>query len=856
MQRVLRLSTNFLAGRRSRTLLIIAAVALSTALVAAVSCAMASLSAGMEWQVASTVGRADVRVREIADQFFDADVLDAVRNRPDIEVAAPRLRAAITLQNRDNLKQLTCAATGVDPALEDRVVVAPLRAGRPVQADDEVVLDAYTADQLEAKVGDSIRVLKTQDAMKVTVVGIAEQRAMQVVYKPGVTMTIATLEHAAGMSGKLSEIAIALKDPLAAEAVSDDLMSDVPDGVVVAPTERSTSNMSNTLRANNFAFLLASLLSYIAAAFIVLTGLTTNVLERQRELAIMRCVGAARGTLALAQLGVGVIIGSLGASIGLPLGVGLAYAMTRVFPDRLPAGLSVSTFGLVTAFLGAIGAGLFGAIWPAVSAARSTPLSAMAPRAIPATRRGVLILGTLGVLGIGIQLAIIGLSTDGQSMFWAYATLGLPAMFVGYFLIGVPLCLLAAWILGPIFSLLLGLPRNLLRRSLARTPFRNGFTAGALMVGLAMMVSIWTNGSALLRDWLSNIEFPDAFVHGWLGLTPDSQRAIERLSFVTETCAITMFKTDDSPFGVQGLRPVKTTFIAFEPDPFFRMTKLHWIDGDPEYAQRRLNEGGAVLVAREFTIARPGMTVGKTITITTNRKQHDFEIVGVVSSPGLDIVGKSTDIGKEQADLSIHCIFGSRGDLKRVFNNEAIHLIQVGVKPESKLNDRAIQAMIHTSLGGKPLLVGSGREMREGILMMGRSSMKVASAVAVAAMIIGCLGVVNIVVAGIDARRHEFGVLRAVGAGRGMLVRLLLGEVFIITTTAGVLGTLMGLQGSWAGIRLHRMLAGLELNLRPPPEPIALGWAMLFVLTLIFVTPIILRVAWRKPRELLGATRG
>ena len=55
-------------------------------------------------------------------------------------------------------------------------------------------------------------------------------------------------------------------------------MSDVPEGVVVAPTERSTSNMSNTLRANNFAFLLASLLSYIAAAFIVLTGLTTNVI--------------------------------------------------------------------------------------------------------------------------------------------------------------------------------------------------------------------------------------------------------------------------------------------------------------------------------------------------------------------------------------------------------------------------------------------------------------------------------------------------------------------------------------------------------------------------------------------------
>lgn len=855
MRRVLRLSTNFLAGRRSRTLLIVAAVALSTALVAAVSCAMASLSAGMEWQVASTVGRADVRVREIADQYFPAEVIDSVRGRPDVELAAPRLRAGVTLQNRKNLNQVTCAATGVDPVLEEKVVLAALREGRNVTADNEVVLDAYTAEQLEAKVGDDLRVLKAE-GMMVTVVGIAEQRALQVVYKPGVSMTIPTLARAADLEGRLSEIAVVLKDPLAAESVCDDLMKDVPEGVVVAPTERSTSNMSHTLRANNFAFLLASMLSYIAAAFIVLTGLTTNVLERQRELAVMRCIGGARATLAQAQLGVGLIIGALGASIGLPLGVFLAYAMVRLFPERLPAGLHASAFGLVTAFLGAVAAGLIGAVWPAINAARASPLAAMVPRAAPATRRGIVLLGLGGLVGIAIQLAIIGLSTDGQFMFWGYATLGLPAMFIGYFLVGVPLCLLMAWLLGPIFSLLLGLPRGLLRRSLARTPFRNGFTAGALMVGLAMMVSIWTNGSALLRDWLSNIEFPDAFVHGWLGLTPDSQRAIERLNFVTETCAITMFKTDDSPFGVNSLRPIKTTFIAFEPDPFFRMTKLHWVDGDPAYAQRRLNEGGAVLIAREFAIARPGMGVGKTVTVNYNRKSFDFEIVGIVSSPGLDLVGKSTDIGKEQSDLSIHCIFGSRGDLKRVFRNEAIHLIQVGVKPESKLNDRAIQAMIHGALGGKPLLVGSGREMRQGILMMGRSSMKIASAVALAAMVIGCLGVVNIVVAGIDARRHEFGVLRAVGAGRGLLARLLIGEVLIITTTAGVLGTLMGLQGSWAGIRLHRMLAGLELSLRPPPEPIALGWAMLFTLTLVFVVPIILRVAWRRPRELLGATRG
>jgi hypothetical protein len=60
-----------------------------------------------------------------------------------------------------------------------------------------------------------------------------------------------------------------------------------------------------------------------------------------------------------------------------------------------------------------------------------------------------------------------------------------------------------------------GLPPTLLGRTVAATPFRHGFTAGAMMAGLALMISIWINGGSVLRDWLAKIEFPDAFVNGF-----------------------------------------------------------------------------------------------------------------------------------------------------------------------------------------------------------------------------------------------------------------------------------------------------------------------------------------------------
>ena len=60
-----RLATSSLSARRSRTGLLVAAVALSSALIAAVACAMASMHEGLRQRIESTVGSADVRIQRV-----------------------------------------------------------------------------------------------------------------------------------------------------------------------------------------------------------------------------------------------------------------------------------------------------------------------------------------------------------------------------------------------------------------------------------------------------------------------------------------------------------------------------------------------------------------------------------------------------------------------------------------------------------------------------------------------------------------------------------------------------------------------------------------------------------------------
>lgn len=861
MRPTLRLSINALAGRCSRTALLVAAVALSTTLIAAVSCALASINAGTMLQVERELGSADVRVKDISDRLMDPEVLQTVRSLAGSATVVPRGRGPIELisvkpgPDGEPLR-VDAIGTGIDPQLEYTIRRPLMDRGRVVRADDEIVLAESVASELGVAMGESVRLVAKpgQEPLTLRIVGIQAQQTVQIVDKPTAELTISTLAQARLGTPRLHQVLLKLDPDSDPRAIAESIGERLPEGLQAEPTELITTGIESNLRANRLSYAIASILAFVAAAFIVLTGMTTSVLERRRELAIMRCIGAERHQLAGAQIGIGVFLGAAGAALGIPFGIVLAYFLTLLFPERLPAGLHISAWGLVFAAVGSIGAGIAGALYPAISASRSRPLAAIATHARPVPRSTVLIFGLVGLGLIGLQFAMVTATDDPSFVFYSYAYAGLPLMFLGYFLLGVPLVLIVARLLGPVIRRVMRLPSGMLEGTVSGTPVRHGFTAGALMIGIAMLVSIWTNGNALLRDYLGSIEFPEAFVLSRFGLPQDVSQRLESLEFVTDTCIITEQKIETSAFGLDGFRAPKTTFIGFEVEKFFRLNKLNWVAGDPEYAQRRLAEGGAVIVAREFLTNRPEYAIGNTFPVPWQDTVHEFEIVGAVTSPGLDLVSKYFDVGKERQDFAIHSVFGSLEDLRELFETDAIEFVQI--KMDGSVGDEEATQRIREAVELPLIIVGSGQEIKEGILEIGRGSMRIMASVAIASMLIGIFGVSNIVIAGIDARRFEFGVLRAVGARASLLRRLILAEVLLLTITGAILGTLLGLQGAFAGQRMWTVLASITTQFRPPLLPIAVSWIVLIGLTTLLVLPIAQRLARTPVRQLIFATRG
>jgi lipoprotein-releasing system permease protein len=129
------------------------------------------------------------------------------------------------------------------------------------------------------------------------------------------------------------------------------------------------------------SFVLALII--VVAAFTVIATLIMVVLDKKKEIAVIKAMGAKNGAILRAFLYQGGIIGTVGTAAGLVLGYGvcrglMAYPLPLdpkvYFISRLPVAMHASDFAMVGAF--SILVCLLATVWPALHAAFLRPAEA------------------------------------------------------------------------------------------------------------------------------------------------------------------------------------------------------------------------------------------------------------------------------------------------------------------------------------------------------------------------------------------------------------------------------------------------------------------------------------------------
>jgi putative ABC transport system permease protein len=847
-----------LAGRRARTILLVLAVALGSALVVATSCSLASVEASVEYGVSRALGRTDARIIDRYGQNFDDDVLARIRDTPGVESATARLFGSLTLlhqPNEETRHRVTVNARGIDVPADDRFRELELEEGTRPQKDGDVLLDPASADALHARVGDRVAVQRFGAPIELTVCGIYKRPKLGSLQRPLVELARTTLAEATGLEGQATIVALILADGTDVGAWCERNASAVTEPLLLEPAERVTTGLDRQVLASQLGFTLAASIAFLSCAFIVAVGLTTAVTEQQREMAIARCIGAARRQLFVAQLLVGGSIGAVGGAIGLPVGVGLAWILVNHYRNYLGSGLAVSSLGFLLAMVGTVGAGLLGAAYPAWQASRVTPLAALTVRARPPQPGGLGLCVVLGVVLIAVQLALL-LAADTQLRFWLYAIAGIAALHIGYFLLAPAVLWFVTKCAAGAIGAILRLPRGLLARSVRSMPYRLGFTAGALMVGGSIMVSTWSNGMSLLGEFRDRIRFADGFVMCSTGLSPEKQRIIESMPGVIQSCPVGYLPVrlaKGETLGVDGLGPENVVCVGFDLDRFLKLNRLEFVQGDPETAVRRLREGDAVLVAEQFLVAR-GLGLGHTIGLGGAAGDRRFEIVGVVSSAGLDIATQFFGIRQLYMEQAASCVFMDFDAVAKHFGSRDAFIMQLVLDPTrgDDLDEELKQFVLENVPGAN---YASGRMIRGTLDKVSNTLLGVTAAVSFAALFLASFGVGNVVAAGIASRRHEFGVLRAIGGAPSLPMRLVLAESSLVGLAGAATGTALGLHLAKMGTLWHRDLAGITTSLSLPILPISIGWVAIITMTLIASVPAAAALRRQSPRALL-ATRG
>src|SRR5688500_6675587 len=302
--------------------------------------------------------------------------------------------------------------------------------GRPPQARGEVAVDKRSADDEDLAVGDSITVAGAEAARQYEVVGIAKLGA--VASFGGATVAILTLEEAqrlADQEGEFDQISIAAADGITAEELKRRVAQVMPASVEVRTGEENaqqqTEDIEDDLGFLKIALLIFAWIALFVGAFTIFNTFSITVAQRTREFGMLRTLGASRRQVLTSVLVEALVIGLLGAGLGVLAGIGVASALNALFKSfgiELPnTGNVVETRAIVVPLLVGLAVTMLAAIIPAVRATRVSPMEALSEhvRAPSARRRRVVtalavVLGVAGVVAICVGL-FGGIDSSGQA---------------------------------------------------------------------------------------------------------------------------------------------------------------------------------------------------------------------------------------------------------------------------------------------------------------------------------------------------------------------------------------------------------------------------------------------------------
>lgn len=677
--------------------------------------------------------------------------------------------------------------------------------GRPPVGPDEVVIDERSAREGGVEVGDAVTVVTRNEVGRFKVVGLVNtERGL---LPAGSSLTLFETDRARqlfAMEDVDTRVGVTVVDGADVEEVRAGIERSLPYGAVVVSGEEAAAHRQESI---NRSFTLVRSLIMGFAGLALLVGMVTaanslTLLYSQRRLtfATFRLVGAKRHQImgaALVEAAMLALIASLaGAPVGMILGALIEAVLGSLGTPVPVAGSRFSLSALVIAVVVGALATVLAAVVPAWRACSTPAIQAIVP--VEAAPRRNFRARLTRMAAIALSAGLIGWALSVITDLGAGYRL---QVFVGLVLGVLVLSAVPAVLSYAVAGGIVAFPEKsaALRRIGARDALRNrtrtAATTAALLLATAVVcgIAVFLNSfSAVLGSDVADLVTADLVVDSGTftvgGLPRGLLDDISGLDGVDAVSGWQLGRVDINglPARVTGMDSVaidsvlSPNWVGEAPTPFGfdgvalsqKMADQLGVGLGDVVAVRFTSEQTAMMTVRGI-FSRGDVLLGAAIVeraLLTAQIPKSNDLAGLVSIDG-DEKAVTNEIESLAADYGVESV----------------------VAPDDFVNSRS------------QLLHGFERVIQWMLFFT---------------LIQALVGVVNTLLLSVGERRREFGLLRAAGATRQQLMRMVLIEGGSFAVVGTILGVLVGTAGAWAAMR---SLAGFGLT----------GFAVPFVLVVV-----------------------
>jgi putative ABC transport system permease protein len=767
--------------RRGRSLLSLLALSLSVGLVVATGSIGALMQASVATPAPLTARSADLWISSAYDADYDlpAGLAAQVEVVPGVAEVQPVLRRPLrvltspvsgsTTPTPDTLTLL-----GVEPVSYYDFHGLSLAAGELPSAEAPgVVALAPWAFVRELSLGQPVTVTTPGGDVALPLVGLLEVENLAaaqqglVLYAP--LPTVAALFDAHDL---VTTLEVRLSLDASPRRVQAELEQALGPAYAVSTTSQPGQRAQLWQRLVMGALFFVDGLVLLGSVFLIYAVFSAAARSRRQQIGLLRATGAVKSQVWTLLMLETIVLGLAGCGLGLLLGalfawVGAGRVLEGTDVPAVPP-LPIGTIALAV-FLGMLGS-LVGAIGPALRAARQPPLVALygAP-AQPAWHSDTRNLWQILARLMHPFPAEVRLAAANLSRERKRAMI-----------IVTTLALILTMALGNVGAL------SLLGEELTAP-------LGRLM-----------GGDYLVLPGLTTISLRELAGQDTSDVPPLSPSLLESLEDLGDQVWLMSGTTADVE--VLQIFPGQPT-ILLDIEGYAQMGSFRFQAGDWPGALEAFRRGPAVLLA-PVVARRLNTGTGDTVTMDTLQGPVDFHVAGIGNSEFttcvLDLDDGATFLGANE-----------------------VNAVMVQIRPDTDAEEvrRALLDAVQTH-GGTFLPLSQAQVQLQDVFRQARLS--IGLLVAITGLVAG-LGIVNVVLSMVAERRQEIGLLRAVGATRPQIGRLVLAEMAMLGTVAALFGTALG----WAVTFLFLSVARGTLGFAGEGTSSPAAWLSLIVASAI-----------------------